>query len=187
MVDEKTLVAGNNHQQGVAVWLTGLSGAGKTTISIPLCEKLEAMGYRVQRMDGDVVRKKLTRDLGFSKEDRDKNIERVTFVAERLVKHGVITVCAFISPYRAERQYARSEIGRFVEIFVKCPIEVCEERDVKGLYAKARAGEIKNFTGIDDPYEEPENAEITLDTSTTTLEEEVDSIIAYLQGNGYIM
>ena len=187
MVDQKALVAGNNHQQGVAVWLTGLSGAGKTTISIPLSEKLEAMGYRVQRIDGDEVRQKLTRDLGFSKEDRDKNIERVTFVAERLVKHGVITVCAFISPYCAERQYARSEIGRFVEIFVKCPIEVCEERDVKGLYAKARAGEIKNFTGIDDPYEEPEDAEMTVDTSTTTLEEEVDSIIAYLQGNGYIM
>jgi adenylylsulfate kinase len=185
MVDEKTLEPGNNHQQGVAVWLTGLSGAGKTTISIPLCKKLEAMGYRVQRMDGDVVRQKLTRDLGFSKEDRDKNIERVTFVAERLVKHGVITVCAFISPYCAERQYARSEIGRFVEIFVKCPIEVCEERDVKGLYAKARAGEIKNFTGIDDPYEEPENAEIMIDSSTEDPEVLVEQILKKIHAMGY--
>ncbi len=132
MVSDKTLSPGNNHQEGVAVWLTGLSGAGKTTISIPLCERLESMGYRVQRLDGDVVREKLTPDLGFTKEDRDKNIERVTFIAERLVRHGVITVCAFISPYRAERQYARGEIGRFVEVFVKCPLEVCEERDVKG-------------------------------------------------------
>ncbi len=171
----------------MAVWLTGLSGAGKTTISIPLCERLESMGYRVQRLDGDVVREKLTPDLGFTKEDRDKNIERVTFIAERLVRHGVITVCAFISPYRAERQYARGEIGRFVEVFVKCPLEVCEERDVKGLYAKARAGEIKNFTGISDPYEEPENAEMTVDTSQSTLEAEVDAIIGYLRENGYII
>ena len=145
------------------------------------------MGYRVQRLDGDVVREKLTPDLGFTKEDRDKNIERVTFIAERLVRHGVITVCAFISPYRAERQYARGEIGRFVEVFVKCPLEVCEERDVKGLYAKARAGEIKNFTGISDPYEEPENAEMTVDTSQSTLEAEVDAIIGYLRENGYII
>lgn len=187
MVSEKTLSPGNNNQEGVAIWLTGLSGAGKTTISIPLCEQLESMGYRVQRLDGDVVRQKLTKDLGFSKEDRDLNIERVTFVAERLVKHAVITVCAFISPYRAEREYARDEIGRFVEVFVKCPLEVCEERDVKGLYAKARAGEIKNFTGIDDPYEEPENAELTVDTSLSTLQAEVDAIIVYLRENGYII
>lgn len=187
MVSDKTLSPGNNHQEGVAVWLTGLSGAGKTTISIPLCQRLESMGYRVQRLDGDVVREKLTPDLGFTKEDRDKNIERVTFIAERLVRHGVITVCAFISPYRAERQYARGEIGRFVEVFVKCPLEVCEERDVKGLYAKARAGEIKNFTGISDPYEEPENAEMTVDTSQSTLEAEVDAIIDYLRENGYII
>ncbi|MEE2877083.1 MAG: adenylyl-sulfate kinase [Candidatus Neomarinimicrobiota bacterium] len=186
MVSDKTLTPGNKHQEGVAVWLTGLSGAGKTTISIPLCEKLESMGYRVQRLDGDVVRQKLTRDLGFSKEDRDLNIERVTFVAERLVKHGVITVCAFISPYRAERKYARDEIGRFVEVFVKCPLEVCEKRDVKGLYAKARAGEIKNFTGIDDPYEEPENAELIVNTSESTLQVEVDAIISCMQENDYI-
>ena len=186
MEKNKTLLPGNNKQEGVAVWLTGLSGSGKTTISIPLCEKLESMGYRVQHLDGDVVRQKLTKDLGFSKEDRDQNIERVTFVAERLVKHGVISVCAFISPYKKERQYARDEIGRFVEVFVKCPLEICEERDVKGLYAKARAGEIKNFTGIDDPYEEPENAELTVETSKSTIDEEVNTIVEFLRSNRYI-
>lgn len=180
----ETKIHGNNH--GVCIWLTGLSGAGKTTISIPVVEKLRERGYRVQRLDGDVVRDKLTPDLGFSKEDRDKNIERVTFVAGLLVQHGVITVCAFISPYRAERQYVRQETNDFVEVFVKCPLDVCEERDVKGLYAKARTGEIKNFTGISDPYEEPENAEIVVDTSQMTLEEEVDTIIAYLRENEYI-
>ena len=144
------------------------------------------MGYRVQILDGDVVRQKLTKDLGFSKEDRDKNIQRVTFVAQQLVKHGVIVVCAFISPYLSEREYARSEIGNFIEVFVKCPIEVCEQRDVKGLYAKARSGEIKNFTGIDDPYEEPKNAEITVNTSTSTLDDEVDQIIKYMKNTNYI-
>ena len=144
------------------------------------------MGYRVQILDGDVVRQKLTKDLGFSKEDRDKNIQRVTFVAQQLVKHGVIVVCAFISPYLSEREYARSEIGNFIEVFVKCPIEVCEQRDVKGLYAKARSGEIKNFTGIDDPYEEPKNAEITVNTSTSTLDDEVHQIIKYMKNTNYI-
>ncbi|MDP7611100.1 MAG: adenylyl-sulfate kinase, partial [Nitrospinaceae bacterium] len=115
-------IQGNN--RGVCIWLTGLSGAGKTTISIPLVEKLREMGCKAQRLDGDVVREKLTPDLGFTKEDRDKNIERVTFVAELLVRHGVVTVCAFISPYKTERQYVRKETGMFVEVFVKCPLEV---------------------------------------------------------------
>lgn len=181
----ETTIHGNN--RGVCIWLTGLSGAGKTTISIPLVERLRAMGCRVQRLDGDIVREKLTPDLGFTKEDRDKNIERVTFVAELLVKHGVITVCAFISPYKAERQYVRKETGKFVEVFVKCPLKVCEERDVKGMYAKARTGEIKNFTGISDPYEIPENAEIIVDTSLMTLDDEVDTIIDYLRENEYIL
>ncbi len=186
MNQNKPLTALNNYEKGVAIWLTGLSGSGKTTISIPLVDRLKNIGYRVQILDGDVVRKKLTKDLGFSKEDRDKNIQRVTFVAQQLVNHGVIVVCAFISPYLSERQYARSEIGNFIEVFVKCPIEVCEQRDVKGLYAKARSGEIKNFTGIDDPYEEPKNPEITVNTSTSTVDDEVNSIIKYMKNNNHI-
>jgi|TARA_B100001079_G_scaffold10424_1_gene8590 adenylyl-sulfate kinase len=187
-MEEKTKMETTNqvNNRGVCLWLTGLSGAGKTTISIPLVEKLREMGCKAQRLDGDVVREKLTPDLGFTKEDRDKNIERVTFVAELLVRHGVVTVCAFISPYREVRQYVRKETGKFVEVFVKCPLEVCEDRDVKGMYAKARTGEIKNFTGISDPYEEPENAEIVVDTSKMTLEQEVDTIIDYLRENEYI-
>ncbi|MEE9166093.1 MAG: adenylyl-sulfate kinase [Candidatus Neomarinimicrobiota bacterium] len=186
MKSKKTLRPGDNTVPGVAVWLTGLSGAGKTTISIALKEKLETMGYRVQRLDGDVVRQKLTPDLTFTKEDRDKNIERVTFVANLLVQHGIIVLCAFISPYEQERRYARGGIGRFVEVFVKCPLEVCEARDVKGLYSKARRGEIKHFTGIDDPYEEPENPEITVNTSKLALRDEVDSIIHYIRQNDFI-
>lgn len=186
MKSKETLRPGDNTVPGLAVWLTGLSGAGKTTISIALEEKLEKLGYRAQRLDGDVVRQKLTPDLTFTRGDRDKNIERVTFVAELLVQHGVIVLCAFISPYRHERQYARKEIGRFVEVFVRCPLEVCEARDVKGLYTKARRGEITHFTGIDDPYEEPENPEIVVDTNVLTLQEEVDTIVEHVQKNGFI-
>lgn len=186
MKNRQRLAPGDNTVQGVAIWLTGLSGAGKTTIAQALNRRLEGMGYRVQRLDGDVVRRKLTPDLGFTREDRDKNIERVTFVAELLVTHGVIVPCAFISPYRKERRYARQEIGEFVEVFVKCPLEVCEARDVKGLYSKARRGEIKHFTGIDDPYEEPENPEVTVDTSVMTVEQEVDAIVEYLQDHAFI-
>jgi len=187
MKNDQRLRPGENRVPGIAIWLTGLSGAGKTTISIALNERLEEMGYRVQRLDGDVVRQKLTPDLSFTKEDRDKNIERVTFVAELLVRHCVIVICAFISPYREVRRYARKEIGRFVEVFVKCPLEVCEARDIKGLYTKARRGEIKHFTGINDPYEEPANAEITVDTSILTVEEEVDTILKYIQENDIII
>ena len=181
MAKNQKLHPGKNRIPGVAVWLTGLSGAGKTTISVALEEKLVAVGYRVQRLDGDVIRQKLTPDLTFTKEDRDKNIERVAFLAELLVKHGIVVLCAFISPYREERRYARNEIGRFVEVFVKCPLEVCESRDVKGLYTKARRGEIRHFTGIDDPYEEPEQAEITVNTSILTVAQEVAAIVTYIQ------
>lgn len=174
-----------NHK-GVTIWLTGLSGAGKTTIAVPLTEELLSRGLRAERLDGDVVRKSLTRDLGFSKEDRDMNIERVTFVAKLLTRNGVIVPCAFISPYRAERARAREEIGEFIEVYVECPVEVCADRDVKGLYAKAYAGEIPNFTGVSDPYEPPENPEIVVHTANETVEESVGKIIAYLEENGYI-
>jgi adenylyl-sulfate kinase len=174
-----------NHR-GVTVWLTGLSGAGKTSIAIPLTEALRERGYKAERLDGDVVRKSLTSDLGFSKEDRDKNIERVTFVAKLLTRNNVIVPCAFISPYQAERDRAREEIGEFIEVYVECPVEECAKRDVKGLYAKAYAGEIPNFTGVSDPYEPPENPEVAVHTANETVEESVAKILTYLEDNGYI-
>ena len=174
------------NQKGVTIWLTGLSGAGKTSIAIPLTEELQNRSVKVERLDGDVVRKSLTRDLGFSKEDRDKNIERVTFVAKLLTRNDVIVPCAFISPYRTERAKAREVIGEFIEVFVECPVEVCAERDVKGLYAKAFAGEIPNFTGVSDPYEPPENPDIVCHTAKETVEESVAKIIAYLEEKGYL-
>ena len=141
--------------KGFTLWFTGLSGAGKTTVAVALVKELQARGMKVERLDGDVVRQGLTRDLGFSKEDRDKNIERVTFVAKLLSRNGVGVLASFISPYRATRDMVRRETTNFIEVFVNAPLEVCAARDVKGMYAKAFAGEIKEFTGVSDPYEEP--------------------------------
>lgn len=174
-----------NHR-GVTLWFTGLSGAGKTTIAMSLAEELRERGIKVERLDGDIVRKSLTRDLGFSKEDRDLNIDRVTFVAKLLTRNDVIVLCSFISPYRARRAQSREEIGEFIEVFVECPLEVCIERDVKGLYTKALAGAIQNFTGISDPYEPPENPEIVCHTANETVEESVAKVLAYLEQNGYL-
>src|SRR5215813_11758740 len=143
--------------EGFTLWMTGLSGAGKTTIAVALEKILRERGVRFERLDGDTVREGLTRDLGFSKEDRDKNIERVTFVAKLLSRNGVGVVASFISPYREARDKVRQETTNFIEVFVDAPIQVCEDRDVKGMYAKARKGEIANFTGVSDPYEAPEN------------------------------
>lgn len=172
--------------QGFTLWLTGLSGAGKTTIAVALEEVLRQRGVRVERLDGDTVRQGLTRDLGFSKADRDKNIERVTFVAKLLSRNGVGVIASFISPYRAARENVRRETTNFVEVFVDAPISVCADRDVKGLYAKAFAGELKDFTGVDDPYEAPENPEITLHTDRETVEESVSIILEYLEARGLI-
>jgi len=172
--------------KGVTIWLTGLSGSGKTTIAIPLAEALAARRAKVERLDGDIVRQSLTRDLGFSKEDRDKNIERVTFVAKLLTRNGVIVICSFISPYRVRRAKTREEIGEFIEVYVECPVDECAKRDVKGLYAKAFAGEIPNFTGVSDPYEAPENPEVVCHTAEETVEESVAKIVAYLEENGYL-
>lgn len=172
--------------KGFTLWFTGLSGAGKTTVAIALAEKLRARGVKVERLDGDVVRQSLTRDLGFSKEDRDKNIERVTFVAKLLSRNGVGVLAAFISPYRITREMVRRETTNFIEVFVHAPLEVCAGRDVKGMYAKAFAGEIENFTGVSDPYEEPIDAEITLHTHEETPEESVQKCIDYLEENGYL-
>jgi adenylyl-sulfate kinase len=172
--------------EGYTLWMTGFSGAGKTTIALELERRLKAMGARFERLDGDTVREGLTRDLGFSKEDRDKNIERVTFVARLLSRNGVGVIASFISPYREAREKVRGETTNFIEVFVNAPINVCIERDVKGLYKKALAGELPNFTGIDDPYEAPINPEITVNTATETVEDSVNAILAYLESRELI-
>lgn len=172
--------------KGFTLWFTGLSGAGKTTLAMALEPLLRAKGFKVERLDGDTVRQGLTRDLGFSKEDRDKNIERVTFVAKLLTRNDVAVLASFISPYRERRDKSRAEIGAFVECYVKCSLDTLVERDVKGLYRKALAGEIPNFTGVSDPYEEPLAAEIVVDSGTQTVEESVAVIMKRLQELGYI-
>ena len=173
-------------QKGVTVWLTGMSGAGKTALAIPLEEKLRQRGLKVERLDGDIVRESLTRDLGFSKEDRDMNIERVTFVAKLLTRNGVAVLCSFISPYRAVRARVQEEVGNFVEVYCYAPLETLIERDVKGWYKKALAGEVKDFTGISAPYEEPEDPDVTIDSSTETIEESLDKILSTLERLGYV-
>ncbi len=173
-------------QQGFTLWLTGLSGAGKTTVAVALENELHERGLLIERLDGDTVREGLTRDLGFSKEDRDKNIERVSFVARLLSRNRVGVVASFISPYREAREKVRGLTTNFIEVYVNAPLEVCASRDVKGLYAKAFAGQIQGFTGVNDPYEAPENPEIVLHTDKETLEESVNIIIDYLEQHNLI-
>jgi adenylyl-sulfate kinase len=177
------------NDRGFTVWLTGLSGSGKTTIAKLIAQELRGRGVKVERLDGDIVRQSLTRDLGFSKADRDLNIERVTFVAKLLTRNGVGVICSFISPYRERRATSRAEIGAgggFIEVYVECPLEVCAQRDVKGLYEKAFRGEIAEFTGVSDPYEPPETPEIVCHTADETVNESADKVIAYLERSGYI-
>jgi sulfate adenylyltransferase len=176
------------HRQGVCVWFTGLSGAGKSRTAEILVMLMLEHGRPVTLLDGDIVRTHLSQGLGFGKEDRDVNIRRIGFVASEIVRHGGVAICSAISPYRATRNDVRNMvgIGRFVEVFVDTPLEVCEERDTKGLYAKARRGEIKNFTGIDDPYEPPRHAEIVLDTVNHTPEENARWILDYLVAQGFV-
>ncbi len=175
-----------NADAGVTVWFTGLSASGKTTISQRVAELLRARGYRVETLDGDIVRQNLTKGLGFSKEDRDENIRRIGFVAHLLSRNGVIAIVAAISPYREIRDEVRARIGRFVEVFANAPVEVCEQRDPKGLYRKARAGEIKGFTGIDDPYEPPLAPEVECRTDRETIEESVAKVLHALEARGYV-
>lgn len=172
--------------KGVTLWFTGLSGSGKTTVALEVEKRLRQRGCRVERLDGDVVREHLTRDLGFSRADRDENIRRNSFVAALLTRNGIITLCCFISPYRKARQAARELIGDFVEVYVNAPLEVCEQRDVKSLYAKARNGEIPEFTGVSDPYEAPETPEIELRTDVETVEQSAEKVIAHLEQMGII-
>ncbi len=172
--------------KGVTLWFTGLSGSGKTSVARRVHELLQARHILSERLDGDVVRQSLCRDLGFSKEDRDKNIERVTFVSQVLTRNGVVVLCCFVSPYKAMRDNARHLIGDFLEIYVRTPLEVLVERDVKGMYKKAMAGEIQGFTGVNDPYEEPVNPELVLDTDKESIEESAARVITLLAERGYI-
>ncbi|HEX8186381.1 MAG TPA: adenylyl-sulfate kinase [Blastocatellia bacterium] len=168
-------------QKGFTLWFTGLSGAGKTTLARLIESELQARGNKVEVLDGDIIRTNLSKGLGFSKEDRDTNIRRIGFVCNLLTRNNVIAIAAVISPYREVRDEVRRYIGSFVEIYVRCPLEVLAERDVKGLYKKALAGEIKNFTGVDDPYEEPLAAEVVVETDSETPEQSVARIITKLE------
>ena len=172
--------------KGVTVWFTGLSGSGKTTIAKRVEQLLHERGVHAERLDGDVVRQSLTRDLGFSKEDRDKNIERVTFVARLLTRNDVVVLSSFISPYKAQREASRRDIGEFLEVFVDATLDTLIARDLKGLYKKAIAGELQGFTGVNDPYEKPENPDLVCDTDAETEEESVAKVMALLEERGYI-
>jgi adenylylsulfate kinase len=168
-------------QAGLTLWFTGLSGAGKTTLNQAVCGALSQRGLAVESLDGDDIRRNLGRGLGFSKEDRDENIRRIGYVAGLLTRHGVIVLVSAISPYRALRDEVRQAVGEFVEVYVNAPLAVCEQRDVKGLYRRARRGELPGFTGIDDPYEPPIHPEIECRTDLETVEESVDKILGYLE------
>jgi sulfate adenylyltransferase len=176
------------YRQGFCVWFTGLSGAGKSTTAEVLTVLLMEHGRQITVLDGDVVRTHLSKGLGFSKEDRDTNIRRIGYVASEIVRHGGVAVCAAVSPYRATRDDVRNMVSpeRFIEVYVDTPLSVCEQRDVKGMYAKARRGEIKEFTGIDDPYEPPTSPEIVLDTVNNSAEVNAHFILDYLIDSGFV-
>jgi sulfate adenylyltransferase len=176
------------HRQGICIWFTGLSGAGKSTTAAVLSVLLLEAGRQVTELDGDVVRTHLSKGLGFSREDRDTNIRRIGYVASEIVRHGGTVMCAAVSPYRSTRDAVRAlmDEDQFIEVFVDTPLAVCEQRDVKGMYAKARRGEIKEFTGISDPYEPPLNPEITLDTVSNTPEMNARLIMDELARRGFV-
>jgi adenylylsulfate kinase len=174
-------------EKGFCLWFTGLSGSGKSTITTYLVKELRKRGSKLEVLDGDVVRENLSKGLGFSKEDRDTNIRRIAFVANLLSRNEVPVITAAISPYQEIRDEARQMMGdRFIETYVKASVETCEERDVKGLYAKARSGEIKEFTGVSDPYEVPESPELVIDTESQSPEESAQQILAYLEERAFI-
>jgi adenylylsulfate kinase len=173
-------------QKGAALWFTGLPCSGKSAIADRLASILKDMGYYVERLDGDIVRQDLTRDLGFSKVDRDENIRRVTFVTKLLARNGVFVLTSFISPYREMRDRARSQVENFMEIHVDTSLETCMKRDVKGMYKKALAGEIKEFTGVSDPYEAPVKPELTIVTDNETVDQSTERVLRRMQELGYL-
>ena len=173
-------------RRGFTVWFTGLSGAGKTTLADRLEPILRERGLKVEKLDGDVIRTNLSKGLGFSKEDRDTNIRRIAFVCRLLTRNGVAVVTSAISPYRDVRDEARASIGEFVEVYVRCSIPELTRRDVKGLYKQALAGELANFTGVSDPYEEPVNPEVVVDSETESVDESLAKVVARLEELGYL-
>jgi adenylyl-sulfate kinase len=175
-----------NPRGGFTLWFTGLPCSGKSTIADAVAEELRCRGLKVERLDGDIIRKHLWKELGFSREDREENIRRVTYLAKMLTRNGVVVLTSFISPYRAMRESARKEIGDFLEVYVKCPVEVCMQRDVKGMYKRALAGEIPQFTGVSDPYEEPTNPDILLESDRLSPQESVREVMEKLKAVAYI-
>lgn len=173
-------------QQGFALWLTGMSGAGKTTLGTQLATVLQQRQLKVELLDGDLIRTAFGLKLGFTRVDRIINLKRAVILAKTLVKHDVIAICSFITPYEICRRYGRENINRYVEVYVKCPLDVLIQRDVKGLYRRALSGEIENFTGISDPYEEPENFDFCVETDQETVAESVAKIITWLESQRYI-
>lgn len=172
--------------KGFTLWFTGLSGSGKSTLSARVADELRKRGKNVEILDGDEVRTNLSKGLGFSKEDRDTNIKRIGYVCKLLSRNGAVAISAAISPYKEIRDFNRKQIGNFIEVYVECSIEELTRRDVKGLYKKALAGEINNFTGVSDPYEAPENPEIKVNSETQSEEESLKIILDYLEQKGWI-
>jgi len=175
-----------NKKGAFVLWLTGLPCSGKTTIGQALYREIKRRGLLVRHLDGDVVRKEMNKDLGFSKKDRDKNLEIISSLAKKLNKQGVIVVASFVSPYKDQRERIRKKIENFIEIYINAPLDVCEKRDVKGLYKRARLGKIKNLTGISDPYEAPEHPQLELKTDQESVRVNTNQVIAYLIKKGYL-
>ena len=173
--------------QGFTIWFTGLPCCGKTTIADRVAALLKSKGYMIERLDGDLIRQNLSKDLGFSKKDRDENLRRAIFLAKMLTRNNVIVLASFVSPYMKQRKKARKEIKKFVEVYVRCPVKICMKRDVKGMYKKALEGKISHFTGVDDPYEEPQSPELIVDTDVESVQESVGKVLDKIEELGFLV